>query len=218
MTEKNKSITADKFIISSVSGPYEILKSDKYLSSGQNIVMWLAIYLLILPLMLLANFLLLSFFSTIISEPFLGLGLVSSIFSMIFYVLYIPFFLLNSFIIYKFSNEVKPFDKIFSDNSSMLLLPFLLYSIGAMMAAYEGSLFPLIGLLIMWGAIITYIVRSINQLKYYQEASGVQPNIQLYTAAVIALMFAPSIIMLILSPETLSIYYKPVIDTFFGGT
>ena len=51
----------------------------------------------------------------------------------------------------------------------MLLLPFLLYSIGAMMAAYEGSLFPLIGLLIMWGAIITYIVRSINQLKYYQK-------------------------------------------------
>src|SRR5699024_8234515 len=140
MTEKNKSITADKFIISSVSGPYEILKSDKYLSSGQNIVMWLAIYLLILPLMLLANFLLLSFFSTIISEPFLGLGLVSSIFSMIFYVLYIPFFLLNSFIIYKFTQ----FDIILSDNSSMFLLLFLLYSIVSMIAAYEGSLFPLI--------------------------------------------------------------------------
>lgn len=217
MTDNNKSLTVDIFIISSVSGPYEILKSDKYLSSGQNIAMWLTLYLLILPLMLLANFLLLSLFSTIISEPFLGLGLVSSIFSMIFYVLYIPFFLLNCFIIYKFNYKTKPFDKIFSDNSSMLLLPFLLYSIGAMMTAYEGSLFPLIGLLVMWSAIITYIVRSINQLKHYHEPSGTQPNTQLYIAVVIALMLAPSIIMLILSPETLGIYYKPVIDIFFEG-
>lgn len=217
MTDNYKSIATAKFVRSSVSSPYEILKSDQYLSSGHNITMWLTLYLLILPLMLLANFLLLSLFSTIVSEPFLGLGLVSSIFSMLFYVLYIPSFLLNSFIIYKFSNNAKPFDKIFSDNSSMLIFPFLLYSIGAMMTAYEGSLFPLVGLLIMWGAIITYIVRSVSQLKLYQEASGTQPNTRLYTAILIVLMLAPSIILLILSPETLAIYYKPVMDAFFGG-
>lgn len=217
MTDDNKNITAEQFVKSSVSSPYEILKSDEHLSSGHNITMWVTLYLLTVPLMLLANFLLISLVSSITSDPYIGLGLVVSIFSMLFYVLYIPFFLLNSYTIYKFSDKTKPFEKIFSDNSSMLIFPFLLYSIGAMMTAYVDGVLPLIGLFIMWGAIITYIVRSVSQLKLYQEASGTQPNIKLYTAILISLMLAPSIILLILSPETLAIYYKPVIDAFFGG-
>ncbi|SDL10624.1 hypothetical protein [Lacicoccus qingdaonensis] len=217
MTYDKHSMSAKQFVMISVSSPYKILKSDKHLSSGQNIAIWLVLYLLTFPLMLTANALLLSLFSTVTSNPYLGLGLVSSIFSMLFYILYIPFFILNSYIIYKFSDKAKPFEKIFSDNSSMLIFPFLLYSVGAMMTAYIIGILSLIGLLIMWGAIITYIVRSVSQLKHCQEAAGTQPDTQIYAVISIALMLAPSIIVLILSPETLTIYYKPVIDVFFGG-
>lgn len=151
MTYDKHSMSAKQFVMISVSSPYKILKSDKHLSSGQNIAIWLVLYLLTFPLMLTANALLLSLFSTVTSNPYLGLGLVASIFSMLFYILYIPFFILNSYIIYKFSDKAKPFEKIFSDNSSMLIFPFLLYSVGAMMTAYIIGILSLIGLLIMWG-------------------------------------------------------------------
>src|SRR5699024_10677619 len=99
--------------------------------------------------------------------------------------------------IYKFSDKTKPFEKIFSDNSAMLIFPFLLYSIGAMMSAYVDSVLHLLGLFVMWGAIIIYIVRSTSQLKQYQESSGTQTNTKLYVMILIILMLAPSIIMLL---------------------
>lgn len=217
MTNDNKSMKADLFVRSSVLRPYENLKSDKYLSSGQNIAMWLTLFFLTFPLLMLVNYLLIFLVGNITSDPYLGMGLLISIFSMIFYTFYIPFFLLNSYIIYKFSDKTKPFEKIFSDNSAMLIFPFLLYSIGAMMSAYVDSVLHLLGLFVMWGAIIIYIVRSTSQLKQYQESSGTQTNTKLYVMILIILMLAPSIIMLLLSPETVAIYYKPLIDTFFLG-